>query len=127
MDETGLIRRKKENTGKKGGILRTHKKMMRSLLTTDGKITYSRYVLRPADPDSKEKLLDMDGVSTVIPLDCALHVNGLPLKMTVSMMLEAAFYATVLNSYQAEHDGIGVKPIPSKYHLKISTPGTSNR
>ena len=85
-------------------ILRTHKKMTRSLLTTDGKIAYSRYVLRPVDSVSKERLLETDGISTVIPLDCALHVNNLPFKMTVSMMLEVAFYATVLASYQAAEE-----------------------
>lgn len=81
--------------------------MTRSILTTGGKISYSRYVLRPADPGSKEKLFEMDGVNTVIPLDCALHINGLPFKMTVSMMLEVAFYATVLDSYQAAEEIIG--------------------
>ena len=81
--------------------------MTRSLLTTDGKITYSRYVLRPADTDSREKLLETDRATTVIPLDCALRVNGLPFKMTVSMMLEVAFYATVLDSYQAAEEIIG--------------------
>ncbi len=78
--------------------------MTRSLLTTDGKITYSRYVLRPANPASREKLFELDGANTVIPLDCALRVNGLPFKMTVSMMLEVAFYATVLDSYQSAEE-----------------------
>lgn len=88
-------------------ILRTHKRMARSLLTTDGKIVYSRYVLRPADPVSRERLLEMDGASTVIPLDCALRVNGLPFKMTASMMLEIAFYVAALGSYQAAEEIIG--------------------
>lgn len=88
-------------------ILRTHKKMMRSLLTTGGKISYSRYVLRPADIESKKKLFELDGLNTVIPLDCALHVDGLPFKMTVSMMLEIAFYAVTLDSYQAAEEIIG--------------------
>lgn len=88
-------------------ILRTHKKMTRSLLTTDGKIVYSRYVLRPAEPGSRKNLLKIDRTNTVIPLDCALHINGLPFKMTVSMMLETAFYATVLDSYQAAEEIIG--------------------
>lgn len=88
-------------------ILRTHKRMARSLLTTDGKIVYSRYVLRPADSVSRERLLEMDGASTVIPLDCALRVNGLPFKMTASMMLEIAFYAAALDSYQAAEEIIG--------------------
>lgn len=81
--------------------------MTRSLLTTDGKIVYSRYVLRPADPVSREKLFQMDGASTVIPLDCALRVNRLPFKMTASMMLEIAFYAVALDSYQAAEEIIG--------------------
>ena len=85
-------------------ILRTHKKMTRSLLTTEGKISYSRYVLRPADPRSKEKLQSLEGLSTIIPLDCALRVHKLPFKMTVSMMLEVAFYAAVLGSYQAAEE-----------------------
>lgn len=85
-------------------ILRTHKKMARSLLTTDGKISYSRYVLRPVDSDSKKNLFDIDNAFTVIPLDCALRVNKLPFKMTVSMMLEVAFYATVLDSYQTAEE-----------------------
>lgn len=88
-------------------ILRTHKKMARSLLTTDGKVVYSRYVLRPADASSRERLQKIDGANTVIPLDCALRVDGLPFKMTVSMMLEVAFYASVLDSYQAAEEIIG--------------------
>ncbi len=88
-------------------ILKTHKKMTRSLLTTNGRITYSRYVLRPADPESRGRLLELEGSNTVIPLDCALHVKGLPFKMSVSMMLEVAFYATVLDSYQAAEEIIG--------------------
>ncbi len=88
-------------------ILRTHKKMQRSLLTTDGRISYSRYVLRPVDFESKKKLFDLDGINTVIPLDCALHVNKLPFKMSVSMMLEVAFYAITMDSYQAAEEIIG--------------------
>lgn len=81
--------------------------MQRSLLTTDGKISYSRYVLRPVDSESKKRLFDLDGASTVIPLDCALHVNELPFKMSVSMMLEVAFYAISMDSYQAAEEIIG--------------------
>lgn len=81
--------------------------MRRSILTTDGKISYSRYVLRPADSESQKRLFDIDGGSTVIPLDCALRVNGLPFKISVSMMLEIAFYAISMDSYQAAEDIIG--------------------
>lgn len=83
--------------------LKTHKKMEKKLLTVNGELTYSRYVLRPADEESRE-LLKKKGLNTVVPLDCALHINKSPFKMTVSVMLKTAYYATVLDSYQIAAD-----------------------
>lgn len=70
-------------------------------------MVYSRYVLRPADEESRERLFQLESLNTVVPLDCALHIDKLPFKMTASMMLEIAFYAAALDSYQAAEDIIG--------------------
>ncbi len=81
-------------------ILRTHKKMERSILTAGGKISFSRYVLRPVDDKSRQRLLDLTGEATVIPLDDALQTDRIPFKMTVSMMLDVAYYGAVCGSYE---------------------------
>lgn len=84
-------------------MLRTHKRVPKEILTTQGKIRYSRYVLRPADKKSSEKLKS-SGKNAVVPLDEALGTDNLPFKISVPMMIEISYWAAKLNSYQAAED-----------------------
>lgn len=70
------------------------------MLTTLGKITFSRYTLIPKDPGSKALLLSSFGIKSTAPLDSYLGVAGLPFKITPSAMLRIAYWAQNQSSYQ---------------------------
>ena len=95
--------------------LKTHKKISKQILTTEGIITYQRYVCRPADSESADRLLKLENVKTVAPLDIALGVRHLPFKISILMMLEIAYWAIRLDSYQEAEDYFF-----RKCHIKIS-------
>lgn len=67
-------------------------------------MNYSRYVLRPKTTADKEKLLERDGTSVVVPLDFYLGVDALPFKMTPAVMLEVAYWAQNQSSFQAAEE-----------------------
>ena len=50
-------------------MLRTNKRYSRSILTTNGWLAIERYVLRPKEKADASKLMDLEGVKTVVPLD----------------------------------------------------------
>jgi len=70
-------------------------------LSLYGKLTFSRYILRPDGKDNLSKLIALDGVKSIAPLDCFLGIAGLPFKMTVEMMLRLSYWAQNQCSYQA--------------------------
>lgn len=74
--------------------------MKRKILTTEGDIIYSRYVLRPMDGESASILKNIYNVKTIIPLDIVLGIPNLPFKVSIGMMLEIAYWAVKLSSYQ---------------------------
>lgn len=80
--------------------LRTHRKLPKEIITTEGKITYERYVLRPDGAQSAARLKDLENRSAIVPLDIALGVSGLPFKITVPMMIEISYWAAKAGSYQ---------------------------
>ena len=84
--------------------LRTHRKIDKTILTTEGSIQYNRYVLRPDGPEAAEALLKLNGSKAVVPLDDYLGIAELPFKITVSMMLEIAYWAAKTGSYQDAED-----------------------
>lgn len=88
----------------KGVDLKTHKRIDKSILTTEGTIFYSRYVLRPSDHKSCVRLGQICGKRSVVPLDCALGIDSLPFKITCEMMAQIAYYATKMGSYQAAEE-----------------------
>jgi len=77
-----------------------------SIITTRGSISFSRYHLKPHNQESKEKLMELTGLKSVIPLDCYLGLAGLPFKMTPSAMLKIAFWAQNQLSYQRAEEAI---------------------
>lgn len=50
------------------------------------------------------KLLELTGSRTVVPLDIALGISKLPFKISCAMMLNMAYWAVSLYSYQAAED-----------------------
>lgn len=84
--------------------LRTHRKLPKEILTTEGKITYERYVLRPDGKADADRLKQLENRNAVIPLDSLLGISGLPFKITVPMMLEIAYWAAKTGSYQEAED-----------------------
>jgi len=87
-------------------VLRTNKRYKRSILTMNGLLHYSRYVLRPKTKADSLKLQAEEDLSAIVPLDDYLCVTGLPFKMTPEMMLNIAFWAQNQNSYQEAEDSI---------------------
>jgi hypothetical protein len=69
-------------------------------MTLNGQLRYSRNILRPADPESKQKLLATESTKSVVPLDSLLGLDKLPFKMTLATMLRAAYWAQNQCSYQ---------------------------
>jgi hypothetical protein len=66
----------------------------------NGKLTFSRYLLRPVGKENIKRLRDAEGIKAVAPLDCYLGIAGLPFKMTIGAMLRAAYWAQNQCSYQ---------------------------
>ena len=77
-----------------------------SVITTHGQINFSRYHLRPLNQDSKEKLMELTGLKSVVPLDCYLGIAGLPFKITPNAMLRIAFWAQNQLSYRRAGEAI---------------------
>ena len=75
-------------------------------MTVNGKLELSRYSLKPADPQSKKRLLETDGLKRVVPLDIRLGIEKLPFKMTVGAMLTTAYWAQNQMSYRRASDAI---------------------
>jgi hypothetical protein len=72
----------------------------------NGKLEYSRYVLRPNTREDERRLVDAEGVTLIVPLDEYLKIEKLPFKMTADLMLEAAFWGQNQGSYQAAEEAI---------------------
>ena len=77
-----------------------------SIITTRGSVSYSRYHLRPQNQEGKEKLMEISGSKSVIPLDCFLGLSGLPFKITPNAMLKIAFWAQNQLSYERAEEAI---------------------
>ena len=81
-------------------MLKNDKKDKRELLTTKGKLTVLRTVLRPQDRISKGRLLEISNAKCVAPLDEVLQIDDLPFKMTREMMCEVAFWGQNQSSFE---------------------------
>jgi hypothetical protein len=75
-------------------------------MTGNGKLNLRRDSLKPADPESKRKLLEMEGLKRIVPLDIRLGVDNLSFKMTVGAMLTTAYWAQNQMSYRRASDAI---------------------
>ena len=77
-----------------------------SIITTYGSMSFSRYHLKPQTQESKEKLMELTGLKSIVPLDCYLGLAGLPFKITPFAMLKIAFWAQNQLSYQRAEEAI---------------------
>jgi hypothetical protein len=76
------------------------------VLTLHGRVSFSRYVLRPQTEQDKEALKELEGRTAVVPLDEYLGIGRLPFKMSVNMMLEIAYWAQSLCSYDEAEEAV---------------------
>lgn len=112
ISEGEMIAQKKTEFKEYGIKLKTDKSDTQTLTTVNGKIKYSRYVLRPVNKKEREVLEEITGKRSVIPLDDCLGVNNLPFKITPQAMVITAFWAQNQVSYQRAEEALmrfGVK------------------
>jgi hypothetical protein len=76
-------------------------------MTVNGGLALSRYSLKPADTESRKRLLETENLKRVVPLDSVLGIENLPFKMTVGAMLTTAYWAQNQMSYRRAADAIG--------------------
>ena len=82
-------------------MLKNDKRDTRRIITTKGELAITRTVLRPEDKESLKKLLELENVKCIAPLDAILKIDDLPFKMTREMMCEVAFWGQNQSSYKA--------------------------
>jgi hypothetical protein len=75
-------------------------------MTVNGKLSLSRYSLKPANPESKKRLLETEGLKRIVPFDIYIGADKLPFKMTVGAMLTTAYWAQNQMSYRRASDAI---------------------
>jgi hypothetical protein len=71
-----------------------------AIVTTLGKLYYSRYSLIPKDTESGKLLRQLTGAKSVVPMDSYLGLSGLPFKITPAAMLKIAYWAQNQSSYR---------------------------
>jgi len=86
--------------------LRTDKKYPKSITSSNGKLHFSRYLLRPVGKEAVQRLFETEGVKAVAPLDCYLGIANLPFKMTVDAMLKVSYWAQNQCSYQRAEEAL---------------------
>lgn len=89
---------------RKGVMLRTDKRYKKTILTTEGYLTWSRNVLRPKSKEDLLRLQKMEKVKSIAPIDSYLKIDRLPFKITIAMMLQIARHAIEFHSYQDVSD-----------------------
>jgi hypothetical protein len=71
-----------------------------TVVTTLGKLSYSRYSLIPKDVESGKLLSQLTGAKSIVPMDSYLGLSGLPFKITPAAMLKIAYWAQNQSSYR---------------------------
>ena len=86
--------------------LKTDKKYPKTITSTNGRLHFSRYLLRPLGKEDAQKLYVAEGIKAVAPLDCYLGIANLPFKMSVDAMLVVSYWAQNQCSYQRAEEAI---------------------
>jgi hypothetical protein len=71
-----------------------------TIQTENYPIQISRYLLTPKTPEDAKRLMELEGVRGIFPLDIALGLNRLPHLMTVKGMLKVCQVALESRSYK---------------------------
>ena len=87
-------------------MLKTQAKNDITIMTTLGKMSYSRYLLIPRNAQSKTLLHKLAGVKSIVPMDSYLGLSGLPFKITPAAMLKIAYWAQNQSSYRRAENAI---------------------
>jgi hypothetical protein len=105
IDQGPLINKKKIELLAMGIKVRNYRYFDRSILSLQGKVPISRMGLIPSTADDAMKLKNKGFDKIIFPFDEALGIAHLPYKMTVSTMLEVAYWVQSSTSYKlaAEH------------------------
>ena len=77
-----------------------------TIVTTLGKMSFSRYILVPKNDAGKVLLRQLSGAKSVAPMDSYLGLADLPFKITPAAMLKIAYWAQNQSSYQRAEDAI---------------------
>ena len=80
--------------------MRPHKKAKRKILTINGPLEYQRKTLYPSTKKDGIKLKNLENKKVIYPIDLALGIDGMPFKMTPTLMLEVAYYGIMHDSYE---------------------------
>ena len=86
-----------------------------TILTTSGPVTFKRTRLIPADEESKKRLLELENVKSIYPMDSALGIDRYPFKMTYRVIAAIAREGVMSNSYAD-----AAMSYEEKYHYKVS-------
>jgi hypothetical protein len=101
IKEDNIVKKKKEEYLNKGVNIKIHRSLSRTINTICGNLPYSRTVLRPCTPADSAMLSELGLSKNIFPFDEATGISKLPFKLTVSVMLEIAFWAQQSSSYEA--------------------------
>lgn len=82
--------------------MKTHRKLYKNILTTNGLLRYCRSSLIPADLQSKERFKNIYGekIYSIFPLDDMLGISKFPFQISINLMLHITYIAISLNSYK---------------------------
>jgi hypothetical protein len=118
MDEPALIARKKAEYLEKGIELIKFRKDSRAIETIHGKLKIIRTILRPKTKEGLIKLIAIDNIKSIAPLDEYLGLNHLPFKITLNAMVEIAYWVQSSDSYDDAEDVVRCR---TKINVKNDT------
>ena len=115
FDNNYFVENEKEKYVSRGVNLKVYKKLKINILTYIGEIYLTRSILRPYNKENLEKMKKLSDNNNVVPLDKKLGLNNIYFKVTSKMMIEIAFWAIQLKSYEQTE-----KIMLNKFGFKVS-------
>ncbi len=97
-------------------VLRNNGLYSRELIGLFGKVKFKRTALKPADPESAKRLMELDSLKSIYPLDQFIGIDKLPFKITCEMMCEIAKEAVQERCYER-----AAQRIREHHHIDISS------
>jgi hypothetical protein len=116
LDESALIKATRLHYKQLGVNLKTNWRSPITIQTERRKITFHRYMLSPMSAEDKVRLLELEKVKNIYPIDRVLGLSNLPFKMTVEAMLKVSNFGQEMRSYKKaseillETNGIKLDP-----------------